>query len=165
MLKILFTTLLGILLALFIGLGLEAFYPGEKYPQQPDSLAKELYAKPIAEENNQISAEQIEAQKKFDQEVKDYQNRREKHARNTSIVATIFSIVLMILSLTILQKTHGVFSDGFLLGSILTLFYAIIRGFEGQDTKFRFILVSVGLLFALILGYLKFVKEKPVITK
>jgi len=159
MLKILFAILLGVMLAFFIGLGIEAFYPTEKFPETPAELQFGQETKAI---NGGLSAEQIKIQKDFDQMVKDYQKRNETHARNVSMMAIAASIIFMALALIVLQNFSDVFSNGFLIGSILTLLYGIIRGFESSDNKFRFLIVTVGLIFALILGYIKFIKQKEV---
>jgi len=150
--KILYAIILGVMLAFFVGLGIEAFYPTEKYPEPPTSL-QYLKAEPT-------TPDQIQAQQAYDQQVKDYQTRNETHARNVSIIAIIASILYMTLSLTILTKTNSIFSDGFLVGSLLTLLYGIVRGFETNDNKFRFVIVTVGLMVALVLGYIKFVRQK-----
>jgi len=154
--KILYAIILGVLLAFFVGLGIEAFYPTEKYPEPPTSLQ---YLK----EAPSTDAE-IQAQKTFDQQTKDYQERNQTHARNVSIIAIIASMIFMALSLTILTRTDTIFSDGFLIGSLLTLLYGIVRGFETNDNQFRFIIVAIGLVIALALGYIKFVRQKETKT-
>lgn len=150
MIKIIYAILLGVILAFFVGLGVEAFYPTEQYPQQPSELQ---YVK------GDLTADQQKIQSDYDQQVKDYNTRNEKHARNTSAIVIVFSIILMIISLSVLHSKEE-FSNGFLIGSLLTLMYGIIRGFESNDSKFRFIIVTIGLIFALILGYFKFIKNK-----
>lgn len=153
MIKIVYTILLGVILALFVGLGIEAFYPTEKYPDQPAALT---YAK---SDGGNRSVEEIQAQKDFDKTMKDFQTRNALHSRNVSMMAIGFSIIYMILSLAVLTRKE-VFANGFLLGSLFTLFYGMIRGFEADDNKFRFIIVSVGLIIALTLGYFKFLRQK-----
>jgi len=151
MIKILFSILLGVLLAFFIGLGIEAFYPTEKFPEAPSELQ---YQK------GEPTQQQLDLQKEQDAKIKAYQERNEKHARNISMIAIAASILFMALSLTVLQKLSSVFPDGFLIGSILTLIYGIIRGFESSDNKFRFLIVTVGLLAAFVLGYIKFIRQE-----
>ncbi len=155
MIKIVYTILLGVILALFVGLGIEAFYPTEKYPEQPSVLT---YAK-----NDGISrtTEEIQAQKDFDKTMKEFEVRNALHSRNVSMMAIGFSIIYMILSLAVLTSKE-VFANGFLLGSLFTLFYGMIRGFEADDSKFRFIIVTTGLIIALSLGYFKFLKGKKI---
>ncbi len=153
MIKIVYAVLLGVILAFFIGLGIEAFYPTEKYPEAPTEVQ---YGKV---DGGNLSADEIKAQRDFDTKVKEFQDRNKDHAKNVSLVAIIGSIIYMIISLAVLNK-KDVFADGFLIGSLLTLIYGIMRGFESDDSKFRFIIVSVGLAAALILGYFKFLRQK-----
>jgi len=153
MIKIVYAVLLGVILAFFIGLGIEAFYPTEKYPETPVEIQ---YGKA---DGGNLSADQRKVQEDFDLKVKDYQNRNKNHARNVSLIAIAGSIICMALSLAVLNK-KDVFADGFLIGSLLTLIYGIMRGFESDDSKFRFIVVAIGLASALILGYFKFLRLK-----
>lgn len=150
--KILYAIILGVMLAFFVGLGIEAFYPTEKYPDPPAAIQYKTTAV--------TTPEDLKIQQDFDQQVKDYQTRNEKHARNVSIFAVIASIIYMTLSLTVLTRTNSVFPDGFLIGSLLTLLYGIVRGLETNDNKFRFIIVTIGLIIALVVGYIKFVRQQ-----
>lgn len=155
MLKVIYVLFLGIVLAIFIGLGIEAFYPTEKYPEYPSEI--QYSTEPLTKDQKKI-------QKDFDAKTKAYQEREGKHSRNVSMIAIAASIIFMILSLTVLSKA-AIISDGFLLGGLLTLLYSIIRGFISPDNIFRFLLVTAGLIVALILGYIKFIKnEKPIKT-
>lgn len=61
------------------------------------------------------------------------------------------------MSLTVVKNLIYI-ADGVLLGGVLTLLYSIVRGFGSQDTMFRFVVVSIGLVIALLLGYIKFIK-------
>lgn len=160
MIKIIYAVLLGVILALFIGLGIEAFYPTEKYPETPAALELQYAKSDISDP----SAEQIKLQEDYNQVTKDYNTRNAKHARNVSMFAIAGSIILMALSLTIFSRKE-VFSNGFLLGSLFTLMYGIMRGFESDDTKFRFIIVTIGLAVAMVLGYFKFLKHEEEKTK
>jgi hypothetical protein len=154
MLRFIYVFLLGIFLAFFVGLGVEAFYPSPKYPEPPrelDCANKEV--------GGNLTAEQQKIQDDYDQTTKDFEKERSLHGRNVSIIAIIVAVIYMVLSLTILTKWN-IFSDGFLLGSFFTLIYSIVLGFESTDNKFRFLIVTVGLIIAMILGYIKFVRQK-----
>ncbi len=152
MLKVLYTIFLAIMLAFFIGLGIEAFYPGPKAPEYPTSLEGEKVA-------SELSPEEKQVQETFDRDQKTWLEDNRVHSRNTSIIAVAISVLILVLSLTALAKID-IMSDGFMLGGLLTLLYGIIRGFESDNSKFRFVMVSVGLAVALILGYVKFIKPK-----
>ncbi|MEI6498645.1 MAG: hypothetical protein WCO23_01655 [bacterium] len=153
MVKIIYAVLLGVILAFFVGLGIEAFYPTQRYPETPAILQYDKV------NTTPQTAEQIKAQENYDLTVKDWTEKNATHARNVSVIAIIGSIIFMILSLTILAK-KDVFSNGFMLGSLFTLIYGIGRGFEGDDNKFRFLIVTIGLIATLTLGYFKFLKQE-----
>ena len=155
--KVLYAIILGVMLTFFVGLGIEAFYPTEKYPEPPIEIQYMNETK-----TGGFTDEQKQIQKDFDQKLKSYQTRNETHARNVSIIAVIVSIIYLTLSLTVLVKTDTVFADGFLTGSLITLLYSIIRGIETNDNKFRFIIVTIGLIIALTLGYIKFMRSKKI---
>ncbi len=59
--------------------------------------------------------------------------------------------------ITIVAKNVTIMGDSLLLGGVFTLGYSIIRGF-GTDNTFRFLLVATGLIVAMIIGYLKFIR-------
>lgn len=158
MIKTIYALLLAIILTFFVGLGIEAFYPTEKYPETPASFQ---YSQSKTEVT---SSEEQKAQEDYDKSVKEYQERNSKHARNVSIIAIIGSIIYMILSLTALSK-KGVFADGFLVGSLLTLLYGVIIGFQSDSSKFRFLIITIGLAIAMILGYFKFVRNAEIENK
>lgn len=153
MLKVLYTIFLAIMLAFFIGLGIEAFYTGPKMPDYPTELEYN------AKQESEMSEQQKLIQADYNQRQKTWMQESSVHSRNVSMIAVVLSIIVLVLSLTILSKII-IMSDGFLLGGLLTLLYGIIRGFSSDNSKFRFVIVSVGLVVALILGWVKFIKPK-----
>jgi hypothetical protein len=67
------------------------------------------------------------------------------------------AVLALIVSLLFLNKIL-IISDGLMLGGVFTLVYSIILGFSTEDARYRFVIVSVGLLITLGLGYIKFIK-------
>lgn len=65
---------------------------------------------------------------------------------------------MLIASLTALRAASP-FSDGFVLGGILTFTYSVLRGFMAEDMV-RFWIVSAGLLIAPALGYIRFIRPQ-----
>jgi len=151
-LKLIYTFLIGIFLAVFVGVGIAAFYSGPKRPETPPSLK---YAFPDNKEA--LSAEYKAEIDKFDQAEKEYQLQSQTYNKNVSIYSLIASILIVITSLTLFKNILFI-ADGLLLGGVLTLLYSVIRGFDTQDNMFRFIVVSIGLFISLFLGYTKFIK-------
>ena len=152
MIKPIYTLFLALLVALFMGLGIDAFYPAPEAPQYPDELNQ---FKPELEETAEqkiIWEEYNQAREKFDEELKIYN-------RNVSIISLVASIILLVLSLTLLNKIDMI-ADGILLGGVFTTLYSIIRGLMSENSQFRFLIVAVGLVIALVLGYIKFIRSK-----
>jgi hypothetical protein len=151
-LKIIYTLFLALMMALFVGLGIDAFYPGPTMPSEPVVLQSE---KPGCEE----TVEQKNARQQFNQAQLDYTEQSKPYNRNVSIMSLAAAIIILVVSLTLLSKIKMI-ADGILLGGVFTTGYSIIRGLMSEDTKFRFLIVTVGLLIALVLGYIKFIKPK-----
>lgn len=153
--KLVYTLFLALLIALFIGLGIDAFYPGPTPPEYPIEIEN---IKPTSEEETR---ELNENQKKFNQEQKVYFDESKSYNRNVSMISLAASIIVLVASLTLLSKIKMI-ADGILLGGVFTAAYSIIRGLMSNDSRFRFLIVTVGLIIALVLGYIKFIKGKKV---
>lgn len=154
LLKLLYTLFLGLLIALFVGLGIDAFYPGPKMPDYPVSVETDM-----SKFGCQISEEQKAEQVKYDQDMKNFNDASKPYNRNVSIISLAFAIVILVASLTLFTKIK-MMADGILLGGVFTAAYSIIRGLMSQDTKFRFLIVTFGLIIVLVLGYIKFIRPR-----
>lgn len=153
-LKLIYTLFIGVFLAIFVGVGIAAFYPGPKSPEMPAILK---YCSPdIAQNTTKFTEFKVQAEQ-FDKTEKAYQQSSQIYSRNVSTIAIIAAIIMVVISLTLLKQIQ-LLADGVLLGGVLTLLYSIIRGFGTEDNMFRFIVVSVGLIISLFLGYVKFIK-------
>lgn len=151
--EIIYTTFIAILIALFFGLGISAFY---NEPQAPN-FDETIY------QTNQNS----EKTKPGDSYQKDYENYQKDLAiynRNVSIIALALSVVALSIALIFISNI-SIISNGVLLGGIFTLIYSIIKGFSTDNIQYRFIIVTLGLIIALILGYIKFIKPSQTAQK
>ena len=151
MIKLIYTFFLGLLLATFVGVGVSTFYISPTAPETPTVYAKPIVNDPTPEEQQQLE--------QFDQQQKQYLKELSIYNRNVSIIVLAFSLVLLVIALSFARHLD-IIADGILLGSVFTLIYSIGRGLATEDPKFRFIVTSVGLLVALILGYVKFIRPK-----
>ena len=154
--KIVYTLFLALLVALFVGLGIDAFYPGPASPEYPVELNK---IGPVEEETAEEKRIQEEIRGEYDQKQKEYQKQEKTYNRNVSILSLGIAILILILSLAFLGKIK-MMADGILLGGVFTTAYSIIRGLMSDDSRFRFAIVTAGLLIALVLGYIKFIRPK-----
>ena len=152
MIKFIYTIFLALLIALFVGLGIDAFYPGPKTPQYPFELDQ-------VKQGCEQTIEQQTLAKEFNQAQTKYMEESKPYNRNVSIISLVASIFILILSLTLLNKIKMI-ADGILLGGVFTTIYSIIRGLMTENSQFRFLIVVIGLIIALALGYIKFIRPR-----
>jgi hypothetical protein len=80
-----------------------------------------------------------------------------QYNKRVSIISLIAAIIILIVSVTAVRR-FDVLSDGLLLGGVFTLIYSIIRGFmSDNNTVALFTVTAVGLIVAVVIGYLKFI--------
>ena len=152
MLKVVYVFFTGLLLATFFGVGIATFYPAPTAPEYPSSLQyKDQTGKTMSEED-------VARQKAFVDESKAYQDVFKVYARNVSISALALALMAALLGI-ILAERLKIIADGTLLGGFFTLLYSIGWGFATEDNRYRFFLVTIGLLVLLGFGYAKFVRE------
>jgi hypothetical protein len=145
-----YTIFLSLMVVLFFGLGVSAFYPAPTSPDYPSSLTMPV-------KDDVMDQRTIDAQADYEKTYEKYQNDMSTYNRNVSIIILVLAIGTTVISLIFLENMH-VISNGLLLGGVFTLIYSMGRGFATDDTQFRFVMVSVGLVIALILGYIKFIR-------
>lgn len=150
-LKLVYTFFLGILLAFFIGLGINTFYAAPKSPEFPAVLS--TYGK-----EPQMTNEQVAAQKVYDLSIEQHQKKLKPYNRNVSMIALAGAVILLVLSILYENKIR-IIADGVMLGGLFTLLYSLGRGIASEDSKYMFAVVSVGLAVVLYLGYHRFVRE------
>lgn len=168
-LKIIYTIFLGLLVVLFVSLGISAFYPAPSEPKYPVELQE---GPPMHGTERSVPAPNTVESEEYKKKSEAYRLESEqyhevtkpRYERNVSIAAMIFAVIVLAVSLTALGKIQFL-SDGLLLGGVLSLLYAIIRGLMGKDNLYSFITVAVGLAVALALGYFKFIRPANQIKK
>lgn len=148
-LKLVYTFFLGIIIATFIGIGINTFYPAPEYPEySPSSYSEDS----VSESNNNSDAQ-----------YKEYEKKSNEYYRNISIMLLIASCVLVALSLA-LERKIKVISYGIMLGGLFTLLYSIGTSIAAQNEKYSFLVITAGLAVILYLGYHYFVKNTATIT-
>ena len=146
-LRAFYTVFLAILIALFFGLGVAAFYEAPKRPTPTMAIEKE--------ETPQSSTEILE----YEANQGEFERSNEAYNQNVSMITLGLALISVVAGLLLTNKIL-LLSDGLMLGGVFTLIYSIIRGMQTQDAKFRFIVAAVGLFITLGLGYMKFIKNK-----
>lgn len=160
LLKTAYTFFIGLLFAVFVGVGIAAFYDSPKPPEYPSSL-KQPY--PSSQQSTE-SAALLREQERFDKKEKEFETANTIYNRNVSIASLVFAILAVVISILFMKKLL-IISDGLLLGGVFTLLYSIARGFQAQDNKFRFVVVAISFGIVLFLGYIKFIKNSLPIKK
>lgn len=107
--------------------------------------------------NAQQYSEFKKVAERFDMQEKSFRSNELLYNRNVTIIAVIAAIILVIASLTLFKEILLI-ADGILLGGVFTLIYSIIRGFSAEDSRFQFVVVTIGLIISLVLGYIKFIR-------
>ena len=149
LLRFVYTLFVGILIALFVGVGINTFYPppvAPKYPVELNSYSKEP------------TPEQLAVLREFDRINEKYQETLKPYNRNVSMV-TLTAAVLLLAGSMLAQNRMRLIADGIMLGGLFTLLYSIGRGFASENSKYVFAVVAVGLAIVLYLGYRRFVRD------
>lgn len=149
--KLIYTLFLGILIALFVGIGISTFYPGPKMPEYPTSLTPASI--------DESSTKQTIDQTKYDADYKKYNDANQAYSRNVSIVIMVAAVSLLVISI-LAEKKMRIISDGIMLGGLFTLIYSIGRSFASSNSKYAFAVTSIGLVAVIYLGYHRFVQVK-----
>jgi hypothetical protein len=147
-LRLIYTFFLGLLLAIFVGVGINTFYPGPEAPEYPVTLNS--YGKEMTKEQEQL-------QRKFDLKQEAYNEKMKPYNRNVSIMVLFAAVLAMIISF-VYEKKIRIIADGVMLGGLFMLLYSLGRGFASEDTKYVFAMVSAGLVIVLYLGYHRFIR-------
>lgn len=155
-LKLVYTFFLGILLAIFVGVGINTFYPPPPEPKWPTQL--ETYGKELSEQQQKTQIAHEKRMQAYEEDLKPY-------SRNVSIITLVSAVALLAVSI-LFEKKIKVIADGVMIGGLFTLLYSIGRGFASGDDKYMFVMVTVSLAVVLYLGYHRFVKpDGKVVTK
>ena len=145
--KLIYTFILGVVIALFLGVGVQAFYEPPKEPQYPIVIYKES--------STPATKEDAAKQMQYEQDMRAYTGKRQSYERNVSVILLILAVVTIAIGL-IFAHQIGFLSDGILLGGLFTLVHALIRGFAAEDSKYLFIAATVAVAVVLYLGYRRF---------
>lgn len=163
-LQLIFSFFLGVLLTVFIGVGVWTFYPdpvrqGTPLAERRDELFKKQEQISIKSGKDITPAEQQESARIQD-EIEELDDVIEKERGDwavvTSIILISFATLLMVVSL-LLPEAARVISNGVLLGGLLSMIYGTGWSFAGGDSRARFAVVSVALLLTLVFGFIRFV--------
>lgn len=138
----------GVLIAFFVGFGIQAFYPA---PEPPGERFVPTESSPEDPEGKEKKKEEL-AFRAYQEEVSEYN-------RIASLLAV--GIAVLILSAVLLLRRIRIpaIRDGVALGGVLTLFYGLVLALQAEGDVFKFLMVALVLLVVLVAGYLRFRPE------
>lgn len=137
-LRVLYSIGLGIIIVLFVGLGIATFYPA---PELSSLVNLDTAARQAA----------IDA----------HQSAMHDYNRNVTIAALVSALVILGASIWT-ESRKPLFAGGFLIGGLLTLIYGLIRGLTSGVTAVAFFSVAVGLFVVVYLGHQRFFSARAV---
>lgn len=154
MLRVLYAFFVGLMLAIFVGVGIDAFYPQPESPRFPEVLNTPTPDKI----DPMLSDAQLDARREYDRELEEYRVKSSTYNRNVSIIVLVAAVVFVTVSL-LFDRRIQVIADGILLGGVFSLLYSIGRSFAAADSQYTFVVVTVGLVLAIALGYYRFIRQ------
>jgi hypothetical protein len=144
-LGLIYTLILAAIIALFIGITLNTFYPAPEFRNEPTMIYKDERAPTEAEQ---------EEERRLSEE---HQQKVAKWAEVSSVIIVISATLLVAVGLYLAGKMP-ILPNGILLGGFFTLFYGTVLGFQSENRYLIFGVTTASLLVVLTAGYLKFVR-------
>ncbi len=152
--KLVYTFILGIVIALLFGVGIAAFYEA---PKPPEYSVPASYYKDTGPTPEELKVQQAQ-QQQYDTEMKAFNKDRSSYEKNVSIVLLSLAVLSVVVAFVV-TKRLGFLSDGILLGGLLTLLHGLMRGFSADDNKYLFVATLVSVVVVLYLGYRRFLNQ------
>lgn len=152
-LKIIYAVFLGLMVAFFVGFGIDAFFPEPIYPTAINDLYMQAGDKAITPE---LQAQITALENAF-------QSEQQVNNRIVSIIVTIAAVIFLGLSL-VFEKRSLVLANGIMLGGLFALVYGVARGLGAQDSMITFITVGVGLAAVVLIGLRRFSHAREATT-
>ncbi len=89
------------------------------------------------------------------------QKAHDLYIQNVSIIALAGAIIYFVIGFIIFANEQ-IFSYGFLLGSLFTLLYSLLRGLSSTNSIYTFVIIFVSLGIVIYTGYYRFLKQNKI---
>lgn len=153
-----YTVLIGVAVALFVGLGIWTFYTGPKMPEYPNYSSSSL--NPTEAENKAFQ----QRQDAFDKKMKQYDKDNKSYSKKVGVIALGSAVVFYAVGLALLYK-RWVVGEGIALGGVFSAVYAAIRGTMADFKQLVFSSVTVILAMLILLTIYRLRIHTPVKAK
>ena len=168
-LQLIFAFFLGLMVTAFIGIGVYTFYPpnSEVLEEEARELRTQQQEIRDARGSDGLTEVQQDELATLNDQVREAdrkaRERQESWARTTSIILIILATLVMAVSLVRADQLP-VISNGLLLGGVFTMLYGTGWSLASGDSRMRFWVMAFALLVTLVLGYVRFVRERTAST-
>ena len=168
-LRTMYTLALGVLVAAFVGFGIEVIYPAPEFPERelfdgpgeppPEMIVEETVPPQESEEKTkEPPPKDLPPESKLG--FQEYERELAEHNRLGSVIALGASVLILVAALIPFVGRLPVIGGGLMLGGVLTLLYGVILAIQAQSPLLRFLAVTVGLIVLLVALYLKFLPSR-----
>jgi hypothetical protein len=157
---------LGVLVAAFVGFGIEVVYPAPEFPERelfdgpgeppPEEMIVEETVSPQESEGKAKEPPPKDLPPESKLGFQEYERELAEHNRIGSVIALGVSVLILVAALIPFVGRLPVIGGGLMLGGVLTLLYGVILAIQAQSPLLRFLAVTVGLIVLLVALYLKF---------
>ncbi len=156
-LGIIYTLVLAAILAVFVGVTLNTFYPAPEYPDY-ESLEVNYNEKgqPATEQDRLNEKANME---KSEEISKKHQKAYQAWQVNASIIIFLAASFLVAVGL-FMSGRMAILPNGILLGGFFTLLYGVGLGLSSQSRYAVFFVTTASLVVIVAAGYLKFVRPE-----
>ena len=164
-LQLIFAFFLGLMVTAFIGVGVYTFYADGMEPFEDERATLNDRQSDIREARGSdgFTTEEQQELDAIEGSLRDLQERRDEQwqrwARNTSVILIIFATLAMGISLVRADQLP-VINNGLLLGGVFTMLYGTGWILASGESRMRFWVMLCALVITLVLGYLRFVRER-----
>jgi hypothetical protein len=164
-LRTMYTLALGVLVAAFVGFGIEVIYPAPEFPERelfdgpgepPPEMIVEETVSPQESEGKAKEPPPKDLPPESGLGFQEYERELAEHNRIGSVIALGASVLILVAALIPVVGRLPVIGGGLMLGGVLTLLYGVILTIQAQSPLLRFLAVTVGLIVLLVALYLKF---------
>jgi len=166
-LQLIFAFFLGLMVTAFIGVGVYTFHPpdADQSADEIRELRRDQQDIRDSRSNDALTQEDRDRLSELEDEIRVQQDEQRAHrgswAGTTSIILIILATFVMGISLVRADQLP-VISNGLLLGGVFTMLYGTGWVIASGDSRTRFWVMTLALVITLVLGWVRFVRERHV---
>ena len=166
-LQLIFAFFLGLMVTAFIGVGVYTFYPPGD--DQSRDVIRELRRDQQdirdSRSDDALTQEDRDRLSGLEDEIRAHEDGQREHQSSWAGVTSIILIVLatLVMGISLVRADQlPVISNGLLLGGVFTMLYGTGWVIASGDSRTRFWVMTLALLITLVLGWVRFVRERGV---